>query len=253
MKILLLVLALGCVSCDANERIVGGFDAESGEFPWQVSLQLNTGIAYSHICGGTLIAADRVLTAAHCVDGTSASDFRVVLGKLRLQNVDETEQILFLSSLVMHPDYDAEADGSPNDFAVLSLSGTANTASSAISIIDMADKGDDFTGEECTISGWGRLSGGGVLPNTLQWVNMKQISNFQCKIDMADVTGGAIVPGHICVSQADKSACNGDSGGPMVCSGKLAGVASWVVGGCLTNFPSVYGRVSEYRNWIDKI
>ncbi|XP_050408876.1 chymotrypsin-like serine proteinase isoform X1 [Patella vulgata] len=253
MKLFLLLLALGYAQCAPSNRIVGGSDAKSGQFPWQVSLQFDVGGAFAHICGGSLIAEDRVLTAAHCVEGTSASDLRVVLGILRLDHVDETEQILSLSSLVIHPEYDGEADGSPNDFAVLRLSGTANTASSAISIIDMADKGDDFTGEECTLSGWGRLSGGGALPNTLQWVNMKQISNAQCAVDMTDVTGGKIGPGHICVSQADTSACNGDSGGPMVCSGVLAGVASWVVGGCLTNYPSVYGRVSEYRNWIDKI
>ncbi|XP_050408877.1 chymotrypsin-like serine proteinase isoform X2 [Patella vulgata] len=253
MKLFLLLLALGYAQCAPSNRIVGGSDAKSGQFPWQVSLQFDVGGAFAHICGGSLIAEDRVLTAAHCVEGTSASDLRVVLGILRLDHVDETEQILSLSSLVIHPEYDGEADGSPNDFAVLRLSGTANTASSAISIIDMADKGDDFTGEECTLSGWGRLSGGGIIPNILQWVDMKQISNEQCAIDMAEVIGGKIRPGNICVFQFGKSACNGDSGGPMICSGKLAGVSSWGVGGCPPIFPSVYGRVSEYRTWIESI
>ncbi|KAK3599543.1 hypothetical protein CHS0354_006678 [Potamilus streckersoni] len=47
----------------------------------------------------------------------------------------------------------------------------------------------------------------------------------------------------------------GDSGGPMVCNGLLAGVASWTIKGCGANdpsgtFPSVYVRVSHYIDWI---
>ncbi|KAK6191996.1 hypothetical protein SNE40_003553 [Patella caerulea] len=255
MKLLLLLFALGCVSAAPSERIVGGSNAYAGQFPWQVSLQAASGSSYSHICGGILIAANRVLTAAHCVDGRSASQFRVVLGEHRLSNTDGTEQYFNLASLVMHPSYNGNNnnDGFAHDFAVLRLSGSANTGSSAVSIIGMANSGDDFTNQQCTISGWGRTVGGGSLPNTLQWVNMQQISNAQCSAAMSNVGGAAIGSGHICVSQSGKSACNGDSGGPMVCSGKLAGVTSWVVGSCLTSYPSVYGRVSQYRTWIDSI
>ncbi len=43
----------------------------------------------------------------------------------------------------------------------------------------------------------------------------------------------------------------GDSGGPMWCSNMVVGVASWVIGNCLTTSPNCYTRVSEYRSWID--
>ncbi|KAK6191995.1 hypothetical protein SNE40_003552 [Patella caerulea] len=255
MKVCLLLALFGCVFSAPSERIVGGSNAYAGQFPWQVSLQVSSGSSWSHNCGGILISSNRVLTAAHCVDGRSASQFRVVLGEHRLQNTDGTEQYLSLSSLVMHPSYDGNNnnDGFAHDFAVLRLSGSANTGSSAVSIIGMANSGDDFTNEKCTISGWGRTVGGGSLPNTLQYIAMTQISNAQCRSAMSSVGGASIGSGHICVAEPNKSACNGDSGGPMVCSGKLAGVTSWVVGSCLTSYPSVYGRVSEYRNWIDSI
>uniref|UniRef100_A0A670YCK3 Peptidase S1 domain-containing protein n=1 Tax=Pseudonaja textilis TaxID=8673 RepID=A0A670YCK3_PSETE len=43
-------------------RIVGGTEASASKWPWQVSLQYGS----AHICGGTIIDAQWVLTAAHC-------------------------------------------------------------------------------------------------------------------------------------------------------------------------------------------
>ena len=52
-------------------KIVGGTNAGWGDVPWQVALSSSTGsnIFYGHFCGGTLINADWVLTAAHCTAG----------------------------------------------------------------------------------------------------------------------------------------------------------------------------------------
>lgn len=46
------------------DRIVGGIDANVGQFPYQVSLQRKDG---SHFCGGSILNKNFVLTAAHCV------------------------------------------------------------------------------------------------------------------------------------------------------------------------------------------
>lgn len=43
----------------------GGSEADPGRYPYAASLQRTQ--SHSHFCGGTLIAKDLVLTAAHCV------------------------------------------------------------------------------------------------------------------------------------------------------------------------------------------
>lgn len=48
--------------------IVGGAEAEPGEFPHLVAV-LRGGPGGALMCGGSLVAADRVVTAAHCCDG----------------------------------------------------------------------------------------------------------------------------------------------------------------------------------------
>jgi secreted trypsin-like serine protease len=59
-------------------QIVGGVAASQGDFPFIVSMQRSG----SHICGGSLLNANTVLTAAHCAEGQSASNIKVRAGSL---------------------------------------------------------------------------------------------------------------------------------------------------------------------------
>lgn len=69
-------------------RIVGGHPIARMEFPWMASLQYNG----QHFCGAALIAADWLLTAAHCVDASSPKPFQVVVGVHSLSAREPTEQ-----------------------------------------------------------------------------------------------------------------------------------------------------------------
>ncbi|NXO63429.1 CTRC protein, partial [Phainopepla nitens] len=87
--------AYGCgqpaVPPQLGSRVVGGEDAVAHSWPWQISLQYNRSASWHHTCGGTLIAPQWVLTAAHCI--SSSLTYRVVLGKQDLSEDDEAGSV----------------------------------------------------------------------------------------------------------------------------------------------------------------
>lgn len=56
--------ALSLIEAGPLDRIVGGDDSEVGQFPYQVSVQMQDGF---HFCGGSILNEHFILTAAHCV------------------------------------------------------------------------------------------------------------------------------------------------------------------------------------------
>ncbi|KAK7480656.1 hypothetical protein BaRGS_00028128 [Batillaria attramentaria] len=150
----------------------------------------------------------------------------------------------------MHPQYNGNAGGYPNDIGLLRLSSALAFNSHVTNITIDEDPNMSWEGESCTLSGWGRLSGSGSSANILKKVTMKKISNTECASRWASVGGANINDGHICFYEPPKSACSGDSGGPVRCKGVLTGVTSWGVSTCSGSFPSVYTRLSNYASWM---
>ncbi|XP_052059242.1 chymotrypsin-like serine proteinase [Mytilus californianus] len=258
-----------------SSKIVGGSDADITTYPWQVSMQMRSGSGWYHICGGSIIDNNWIVTAAHCVDGSSflipfavlsenksmiicyivhfvcrVNTLRIAAGMTKLSDTSRT--VRSLARIIMHPSYSSSRPGYPNDIALLELSQSLTFGASINKIAVPTTQ--DFTGSTCSLSGWGRLSGSGSSPDNLKDVQMTIISNSECSTRWASVTGAAINDGNICILQSGKSACSGDSGGPMTCySGNtpyLAGATSWGISTCSGDFPSVYARLTSFRSWI---
>ncbi|CAL1542436.1 unnamed protein product [Lymnaea stagnalis] len=242
---------------DLDKRIVNGEKAELYAWPHQVSLQLyQAPYGWYHICGAVLIGPNKVLTAAHCIDGQQARNLRVEVGVLNLYDPPNAyEQTVSVSSIIMHPQYNGNANGYPNDIGIIYLSGPV-TYNKNVQPAALAPQGSSFANRQCVITGWGRTVGGGSGASHLKQAYITKITTAQCR----SYWGASVTDKHICVFEASDpagtrpSACNGDSGGPMMCGnnyGLLAGVTSWGVSSCSGDYPSVYTRVSEYLDWIN--
>ncbi|BFY99706.1 hypothetical protein BsWGS_02747 [Bradybaena similaris] len=255
MKIIVfLSLVVAALAAPGPEkRIVNGSPAALFAHPHQASLQVQSSGGWYHTCGGSIIARNKILTAAHCLQGQTASRLRIQVGLLNLYEAPNAyEQTVGVASFVIHASYNGNGAGIPNDIGIITLN-SALTLNANVQIATLAPKGTSFAGTKCVITGWGRTVGGGATSSRLLEARITKITTADCA---ARWPGQSINIKHICVYEASAasgtrpSACNGDSGGPMICGQYLAGITSWGVSNCSGNYPSVYTRVSEYRDWI---
>lgn len=232
--------------------IRGGREATPGAWPWQAALVRSSyENAYSgQFCGGTLIDPEWVLTAAHCVEDMTTNGIDVVLGRHQL-SLDDGVRIS-VTEIVVHPDYFTYSFA--NDLALLRLRRAATQtvmtldASAAISVERRA--------LNATVIGWGATDDSSYGSDVIREVTLPFVSLETCR-DAHYY--GAITDGMVCAGyeKGAKSACYGDSGGPLMIATEATsgwtqvGIVSWGRYGCSgSDNYNVYTRVASYSEWI---
>ncbi|MFI5003476.1 MAG: serine protease [Solirubrobacterales bacterium] len=277
----------------ARASIVGGAEASIAEFPFQVALyDPRAGSpAKGFFCGGVILGATRVATAAHCLIGergrhSPPAEIEVLAGSSNLEPVDPGSVRDSVVAATVDPAY-STATGD-YDVGVLRLarplwSGSTPTLDGRATIAPLAPdaaralrstaalaSGSASAPVQVTISGWGDLNpepgGTPSYPRRLRKARVPLVPMGLCEAAY-DTIEQAITPRMMCAGGArlggssGVDSCYGDSGGPLVIGGGgatpagdvLLGLVDFGNGCAQAGYPGVYVRVADpaVANFLD--
>ncbi|MEU5963836.1 trypsin-like serine protease [Micromonospora parva] len=210
-----LVGALGVTSAASaapvSPLIIGGSTVSSA--PWAAAVLSNG----SFTCSGSVIAAQWVLTARHCISGTMS---------VRIGSVNRTSGGVTRTVSATYTRY---------DLALMRLSSTVST-----STVSLASSNPPINSTN-SIYGWGMTCYSGCSASTqLKTATVRVTSN-----SVTDAYGGQAIRS----TRINGNAWRGDSGGPQFYNGQQVGVASTADGSSIQN----YGSVAYNRAWITSV
>jgi hypothetical protein len=251
-------------------RIVGGTTTTIASWPWQAAITLDpadfTGTPFQRqFCGGSLVAPNVIVTAAHCIydDSTDSwtppGDYASITGRTTLSNTAEGQEIQW-SNYYYFVDGAGNQLYDPNtsrwDVVVATLASASPASNSAPIKIAGANEAAIWVpaDENAWATGWGTTSSGGSKSDTLRQVELDVLADSVCGSSYGAGFHSDVM---LCAGETagGQDTCQGDSGGPLVAelasSGtptqkfRLIGDTSFGFGCALAGFPGVYGRVAQ--------
>ena len=229
-----------------GRRIVGGEKTDIKDHPWQVALNVHKG-GQTYLCGGSIIARQWVLTAAHCfATNLPPAQVRTKSGVTNYASGNWVD----VDRLLVHENFDASTYA--NDIALVMPRSPPNGR-----VVPLMAAGASLrVGQSLEVTGWGATSETGDSSRDLLKGSVPYVENATCNETAS--YNGTIRPGMMCAGYREGGidSCQGDSGGPLVWRSPdgpvLVGVVSFGEGCARKLKYGVYTRVAEYRSWISR-
>lgn len=244
-----------------SDRVIGGNTASEGQFPWMVEMRF---LDDEHLCGGTLIHPQWVLTAGHCALVGEDANMRLIANSvinaqgLAGPNAEELQVDL----IVYHPDYDGE---NGPDLALIRLAQSASAA--PVVVLPPAQAALLANGDSALVLGWGTADTSTLMmSDSLQYAAVSLVDHGTCQALYAnasyDFFGLNGTPGLICAGAFEGNSLtgtgNGDSGGPLLVmhqgQWKQVGVVYGGEGSHVTEeHPGIFTTTAHNWEWIQSV
>lgn len=223
-------------------RIVQGFEAAENQFPYQTYIRIYEPSGVVHICGGSIISRNFVLTARHCV--AIGELYEIHAGSIIRQS---QPVVVKAYKSHLHPLYDV---------AVIELEQPL-TFSDNVSPVRLPPRSwveRDLTDRKAIVSGFGFTSESSGFPSRLLYAPQRIMSFADCK----EIYGSNVNIENMCTESAGKNVCYGDSGGPLVLTEdeivfQIGTVSYGADRGCDAGYPSGFVQTTFILDFIAKV
>ncbi|XP_027697965.1 serine protease 42-like [Vombatus ursinus] len=246
---------LSCGQYHPFRKVIRGQAAPPTKWPWQVSLQ----VYHKHMCGGSLIDTEWVLTAAHCI--LWDYNYTVKLGDTSYY-ASENSTIATVKDILIHPSY-SEFIFVKNDLALVHLESPVTLTQKIQPICLPSSKFHVKNGTRCWMAGWGQTTEKKedshplvLLEIDLYIIERKYCNKMLRKSLLISAFVSIVDKKMLCAYHPEgKDACQGDSGGPLACeigqhTWVQVGIVSWGIGCGKPEVPGIYTKVSSFSTWI---
>ncbi|MBF1800882.1 trypsin-like serine protease [Alloalcanivorax profundimaris] len=251
----------------AEPRIIGGDAAPAGQWPWMAQVEIELAANRFGLCGGTHLARNWVVTAAHCLFDENGQQVAAGETVVLLNSVfDRRGDPYSLREIHISPNYDtARSPEFDNDIALLQLvNGPAMSERPSLigqaRFQELQSRAFAARDEAVTALGWGVTQPGGNTPaQRLQEVQLDYVRTDSCLSQWG--SGNFNTDTMVCADELNppdgqqQDTCVGDSGGPLFIGRDsdpyIVGLTSYGQTSCADDLPSVYTNLASQIGFVE--